>query len=173
MKNIVDETVNRIYNEEYSLITEMAYNKQHIFAQLDRQKDKIIEHLLLCLLYNKQYKDTIYHWESEINAFLNQSWKLKSTNNYPTYKQLLDWGLYTWLDTLKDHLPGMINNLEDKYGKINETINYKLLANCIMEYFKWLYKGISTGSTVIVQDTRNKIDCLISIYNKGGKLNGR
>lgn len=168
MKSIVDETINQIYNEEYSLKTEMAYTKQHIFAQLDRQKDKIIEHLLLCLLYNKTYKSTIHHWESEINSFLNQSWKLKSTNKYPTSKQLCNWGLYTWSDTLTDHLPGMVTNIEDKYGEVN-SVNYKVLEDCIVEYFNWLYNKLPLGITVTVSDTRNEIDYLINKYNKSIK----
>ena len=151
--------------EQHELLLEMAYPLKDIYRKIDDQCEKVIKHLLLCLLFGDKETTTLNHWKEEIAGLLYRTYFVKGTNKYPTEKQL-NINCFNWKDTLKDTLDTTIELICHK-EKLNIPNYYKdKLYNCIINYFKWLYKEFSIKGQVKEIEVFNKIDSLIKEYNK-------
>ena len=161
-KDLLEETIRRILEEEYSLKTEMARPLKEILDKIDNISENVVyEHILKCLAYRNKYKYTLNHWENEIYSNIHQISKVKSTNKYPTYKQLMNNCFYTWSDTIKDFYDKKIHDLEMEYGKI-DTLTSQQVFDITSEYFKWLFDKLSSEGIVTKDEVFIKLDNLIN-----------
>ncbi len=162
---LIRETIKQILKEEYSLKTEMARSLKAELNRIDNLAENIIyEHLLKCFLYRSKHISTLHHWESEIYANLHFVSKVKTTNNYPTYEQLMKNCFYTWSDTIKDRLKYYIIEFNKQYGN-NDDINEDDILDLTTEYFSWLFKKLSTDGAVTSDEVYEQVDDLISKLN--------
>ena len=95
-EKLEQKTVIALIKESMELKLEMAYSLETICRKVDDKCEIVNEHLILCFIFrDNNYLD---HWKSEVYSNLKRVYKLKSTNKYPTQKQLQD-NCFGWLDS--------------------------------------------------------------------------
>ena len=165
VSSLQDETI-KLLTEKLSIKLEMAYPLKDIYRKIDDKCEKIIEHLILCLVFSQEADITVKHWEGEIYNLLNHTYKIQRRNKFPTYKQLCA-NCFRWEDVLYDNLANTINGLSNIKDLTIPQYNIDNLYNAIINYFKWLYNEFSIKGNVTDIEVFEKIDNLIK---EGGVL---
>ena len=149
---------------EEEMLLEMAYKLSKIVETIDKQaQDKCLDHLVLCFVYGKKYKDTRHHWSSEICAFMPRCWKDSNTNKFPDKEILLNKCYYTWSDCLDKWIPAILKDFSVEYGDI-PLYDIDNVKSAIAEYYDWAFSIFSTDGKLVSKDVSNKIEELYQKY---------
>lgn len=147
-------------NLSLNIINELARGKAEITNKIDNISDEIIDHLILCLLYNDRQE--LNHWTREIHGLLYKIDKVKGSNKYPSYKKLRKWWFAGFEDTLMDNLDVRIDRIMNEYGQVEYDKNK--IYNSIINYFEWLLQRLSEKGSVYQSEVSTKIDELNKNY---------
>lgn len=93
---------------------------------------------------------------------------VKSKNKYPTYKQLMNWGFETTLESIRDQLSIYVKrafNSENKKLNIPEY-NENNLKSFLSEYIIWLCEELSKLENKGVVDEDKIYDKIDELYSK-------
>lgn len=145
-------------------ISAQAQQKQEMIWDISHRADIIIEHLIKLILMPNSFSRK--HWQGEIAGQLNKVQKLKSTNKYPTAKQIYEWTYTVREDTMQDinQLSGDIENVEFEYDALI-TMSAEELSNILLkvasEYFSWLANILAIQGRASNSDIYAKLDELL------------
>lgn len=131
-----------------------------VFSKLADNSENVIDHLIKVFLWPDVREQ--YHWKQEIWNFIRSVPKLKSSNKFPSYKQIKNaiWDSYE--DVIYDHIELWID-------EIKETpipFDYEDVYHAIEEYMSWLADVLSEKGVVRSSQVYSKIEELRSKYFK-------
>lgn len=144
----------------FMYIYSWARSNADTFRKIEDASEEIIVHLIKVFLFpNVQERN---HWKKEIWSFLPRISKLKSTNKFPTDKQLCKalWNSYE--DVIFDYIPVILEDMEE----LPITIDRKCIYYAIQDYMKWLATELSQKGIVSNTAVSIKIESIQNKYTK-------
>lgn len=135
-----------------------ARSNTDTFRKIEDASEEIVVHLIKVLLFPDVQERN--HWKKEIWSFLPRISKLKSTNKFPTYKQIYKslWNSYE--DVIFDYIPGILEDIEE----LPITVDRRCVYYAIQEYMKWLATELSQKGIVSNTAVSTKIEHIQTKY---------
>lgn len=176
MKNLVESWIN-LYLEQKYKIQEMADDLQSIKKDIKDSRLQLLTHLVKIYFWSDVTTD-YNHWKGEVFSFLNHMPLIKGKNKYPNYKQLMNWGFQTSLESIRDQLSIYVKrayNDENKPESIKRRKGVKLeipkydenkLKQFMSEYINWLCEELSNPLNKGVADEDKIYDRIDKLYDK-------
>ena len=164
MKSLVEAWC-QLYLEQKYKVEEMADTIKRIQEKIDNTRLSLLSHLI-CYYCWSDITTNQHHWEKDIYSLYYQIPFIKGKNKYPTYKQLLDWGFRTTLESIDNQIDSYISYAEDDESlEIPKDVDIVLLKQFMRNYILWLCSQLteSKNGNVTLNEVR---DTLRELYNK-------
>lgn len=145
-------------------IQEMAIEQEKVMSDVRSKVNELTLHLIKCFVY-KDITGNLKHWEREIYGFLPHVPKVKNTKKFPSYKKLKENTIDMIEDVLLNRIKNNIDYLEDLGYPKDIKYDKNKVYNCIIEYYDWLIKELSTKGEININETYNKINELMKKLN--------
>ena len=135
-------------------------SRTDVFSKLADNSENVIDHLIKVFLWPDVQKQA--KWKSEIWNFIKSVPKLKSSNRFPSSKQIKKeiWNSYE--DVIYEHIGLWIDEISEE----PILFDYKDVYNAIEEYMAWLANTLSEKGVVRSSEVYSKIEDLRSKYFK-------
>lgn len=137
-----------------------ARSRIEVFSKLADNSENVIDHLIKVFLWPTVREQD--HWKQEIWNFIRSVPKLKSSNRFPSYKQIKNeiWNSYE--DVIYDHIGLWVDEIEET----PISFDCRDVYHAIEEYMSWLADILSEKGVVRSSQVYSKIEELRSKYFK-------
>lgn len=135
-------------------------SRTDVFSKLADNSENVIDHLIKVFLWPDVQEQS--KWKSEIWNFIKSVPKLKSSNRFPSAKQIKKeiWNSYE--DVIYEHIGLWIDEISEE----PILFDYKDVYHAIEEYMTWLANTLSEKGVVRSSEVYSKIENLRSKYFK-------
>lgn len=151
--------------ENFGKLEELARDKSFIANELHYNSKTVIEHLIKLLLWGNISKSNINHWITEITGSMYNTYRIKGTNKYPTYKQLKKWYLDDDMEILQRSIDRVVKKLASEEKLKIPNYDKNTLYNCIYNYLDWICQELPITGIVDENKMENKIKEIQKDYN--------
>lgn len=146
-------------------LLEMFIERRKLEEKIDNTTDKLIEHLLMCLLIQDD-TNNLNHWSNEVYSSLSRTYSLKPNNKLPSKKLLYSFTIDQFGDILPRWVRGYVSHINDKENTNITDYDTQLLSDYVIKYYEWLIPILSKEGFVESQEVRQQIKSLIQEYNQ-------
>lgn len=141
-------------------IRAFSRSRTDVLNKLADNSEHVIDHLIKVFLWPDVQEQA--KWKEEIWNFIRSVPKLKSSNKFPSYKQIKNaiWNSYE--DVIYEHIGLWIDEISEE----PVPFDYEDVYHAIEEYMTWLANTLSEKGVVRSSEVYSKIEGLRSKYFK-------
>ncbi len=144
----------------YRYIVAMSLNRERLKQQFEDASKPIVQHMIKLLYYpdSSDYS----HWKQEIYSFLNDTYKMKGSNKWPSEKFI-----FTYLQAYNDAIDGGTRKIISKYGNPHSNVSIEDILKAVLEYEKFAAESLSQTGNIYSDELYVKLDEIVNKYSKG------
>ena len=141
-------------------IRAFSRSRTDVLNKLADNSEHVIDHLIKVFLWPDVQEQA--KWKEEIWNFIRSVPKLKSSNKFPSYKQIKNeiWNSYE--DVIYEHIGLWIDEISEEHI----PFDYEDVYHAIEEYMTWLANTLSEKGVVRSSEVYSKIEDLRLKYFK-------